>query len=278
MPIITLGISRPQWRKLQKGLKIRASHAALGGDDYEIGVTEKAARRIASAHRRGKGAQIGPADLEDSEGGDEDEYEGGKIRIGRAFKNLGRSIKNEANRGIRNVQIGDRAIGTLLEKGKRLVPKSVANQGLNVGVAGLTLVNPAAGAVLKRTGKPALDAVYDTDLSQGSRAGPKFANRFIKNMTSKGSGFGGGFVPLGTRGGRLAAGSQAAKDYMANIRKKKGGNGYNSIAARVRTAPSAPSMLGGSVRNHVKRISLNLDDISGNAMARRITGTGFLPL
>lgn len=320
MPLISVDLSRAQSNRLRKGLNIRVSHAGLTGGGSELNVSERAAKRIASAARRGKGLQISAADLEE-------EIEGGNI--GRAFRKAGKSISRGVTKAANTVaretpgalKQASHETGRFVEKHKKYVPKDVvkgAVSGLAIGATALT-GNPTVGMAIERGINPAVDSVYATDLSRGS-VGKNFAMNYGKALASqemkfalkgakappKGAGFkplGSGFVPLGgrlvkgsdeakaymasiragVRGGRVAAGSPAALQYSEHLRNKTGGKKYREFMSRARTAPSQLS--GGSVRSHVARIQstpnnlkLNLDENSGDFLARRIHGRGFLPI
>lgn len=300
MTIVEIHLTNAQRKRLEKGLAIRLGSMALQGYT-SLSVSEALAKKIESSRRRGKGLTLKPEDInfDDSEGEEEDEFDGGRIRIGRAFKKIGKSfnkatktVAREATRDIRvirreapgAIKQGSHEVGKAVQQSKKYIPKElIAIPLVAATTVGATMAsgNPMVGAAAGRAMNSAVNATYQTNLAHGS-VGKNWATNFgkdlvvgeVKNQFKVAPPVAGsGFKPIG--GGRLAKGSQAAKDYMASIRAKRytGAGVVSQVRSHVRD-------IEGRARSGPNNISLTMekDSVGGDWMTREFQGRGFLPI
>jgi hypothetical protein len=202
MAIVEIHLSRAQENRLRKGLAIRVGASGLQGST-PISVTPQLAKKIESARRRNKGLQIKAEDIMDGEAMDEDEFDGGKIRIGKAFKKLGNSVshgfnratgtvRKEVRRDIKEVRTkapgalrqASKETGRAVEQAKKYVPKEAVAIPLSaLATVGATMAtgSPQAGLLAGRFANNLVDTTYETNLARGS-VGKNFGRNLAKNI------------------------------------------------------------------------------------------------
>jgi hypothetical protein len=199
--IVDIHLTRAQENRLRRGLAIRVSANALIGAT-QIAVTEALAKKIESSRRRNKGLQIKASDILPDDVAEE-EVEGGKLHIGRAFKKLGHSVshgfnkatgtvRKEAQRDIKvlrreapgAIKQGAHETGRFVQNAKKYVPREAISIPLSaLATAGTTMAtgNVQAGLMAGRATNALVDATYDTDLAHGS-VGRNFGKNLAKNL------------------------------------------------------------------------------------------------
>lgn len=154
----------------------------------------------------------------------DEEMEGGKINIGKAFKKLGKDIKKGFNKEIAKpfekkviggfekdiIKPSEKALVPLANKaGEYITAKKggLATDLIDYGIPATT--GAILGALGSATGNPALGVL-------GSATGSKLGKDLIAPAVHKSTG-------AGVRRGGFTKGSKEAKEHMARIRSMKGG-------------------------------------------------------